>query len=238
VELLEKGGLQTIGNYNPRVRDDICEVIALPVRLQKSDKTEVKGNLPVAFCAWHYFEYDPEPADFEVMQRYANIMPVFAFVQVGTEYQAQADTKQVSIAHSLIDTGAPEFVIENSTHWVQNTEVYKGKLVVYSTGNFIFDQLDSETNRGLSIDTTMTLPYDDNVAKWLKIGDACDPRDDNCLEQAEEQGLKKVAIDLKYKAIGSSTGYRQVTQKADTALQKAIEARANWLDTLKALGQN
>lgn len=237
VELLEKGGLQTVGNYNPREKDDICEVIALPVRLQKPDKSEVKGTLPVAFCAWHYFEYEPEEGEIETMDRYAKIMPVFAFMQVGTEYQSRADDKQVRIAHKIIDRG-PEFLIGNSPHWVQNTEVYKGKLIVYSTGNFIFDQLDEETNRGLSIAATMTVPYDENAAKWLELGDKCRPRNDNCLEIAEEQGLKKVSVKLTYEAIASTTGYREVTQKADAATQRAVEERANWSKTLRELGQN
>ncbi len=234
VELLEKGGLQTIGNASPRVKDDICEVVAWPVRLQKPDKTEVKGILPIAFCAWHYFEVDPGPGEIEAMDRYAKIMPVFAFMQVGVEYRSEADEKQKSIAHKIIDRG-PEFLIGNSPHWVQNTEAYKGKLIVYSTGNFIFDQLDEETNRGLSIATTMTIPYDENVAKWLELGDKCRPRKDNCLEMAEQQGLKKIDIKLTYEPIGSSGGYRELTQKAGPALQSAIEERANWKETLEGL---
>lgn len=237
VDLLEEGGIQTFGNYDPRVTEDICQVVALPVRVQKPDQTEEKATLPVAFCAWHYFEVDPEQEEIEVMNRYARIMPVFAFVQVGVEYRAEADDKQISIAHRLIDTGSPEFVIENSPHWVQNTEVYKGKLIVYSTGNFIFDQLDDETNRGLSIDTSMTIPYDANVAKWLTLGEQCKARDDSCLNEAEEQDLKKVTLKLTYEAIGSSTGYREVTQKATPALQQAIEQRANWAETKRLLGQ-
>jgi hypothetical protein len=234
VRLLEEGGIQTLGNYSPRVKDDICEVVAWPVRLQKKDKTEVKGKLPIAFCAWHYFEYDPEPGEIEVMDRYVRVMPVFAFMQVGTEYQPRADDKQVRIAHRIIDRG-PEFLIGNSPHWVQNTEVYKGKLIVYSTGNFIFDQLDYETNRGLSIAVTMTLPYDENVAKWLEFGDQCRPRNDSCLEMAEEQGLEKIKPKLEYEAIGSSGGYRQLTQRANADLQRAIEERANWQQSMNQL---
>lgn len=234
VKLLEAGGLQTIGNYDPRVKDDICEVVAWPVRVQKKGNSELKGTLPIAFCAWHYFEKDPGSGEIEAMDRYAKIMPVFAFSQVGVEYRPNADDKQISIAHKIADRD-PEFVIVNSPHWVQETEAYKGKLIVYSTGNFIFDQLDEETNRGLSIAASMTLSYDENVAKWLELGDKCRPRNDDCLEQAEKMGLKKVDIKLSYEAVGSSTGYREVTQKAGAALQAAIEERANWKETLEGL---
>jgi hypothetical protein len=237
VQLLEKAGVQTIGNYTPRALDDICEVIGLPVRLIKPDQTVQKGTLPIAFCAWHYFSFDAGPGEIEAMDEYASIMPVFAFMQVGVEYRASADQKQTSIARQLIDHGGPEFVIGNSPHWVQNTEVYKGKLIVYSTGNFIFDQLDKETNRGLSIDASMIIDYDDNVAKWLELGEVCLTRDDSCLREAQQKGLKKINIKLQYKAIGSETGYKQITQKANAATQQAIENRANWLTTLRQLGQ-
>lgn len=237
VRLLEEGGLQTIGNYSPREKNDICEVIALPVRLQKADKSEVKGSLPVAFCAWHYFDFEPQAGEIETLKEYADIMPVFAFMQVGAEYQARADDKQRRIAHEIIDQG-PEFLIGNSPHWVQDTEAYKGKLIVYSTGNFMFDQLDDETNRGLSISASMTIAYDDNVAKWLELGDTCRPRGDNCLELARQQGLSKVTPAISYEAVGSLGGYREITQKADAVTQKAIEERANWAETLRELGQS
>lgn len=234
IKLLEEGGIQTIGNYSPRVKEDICEVVAWPVRLQQEGQNLAEGMLPIAFCAWHYFEFDPEPGEIEVMDRYAKIMPVFAFMQVGTEYQAKADSKQESIARKIVDRG-PEFLIGNSPHWVQNTEFYKGKLIVYSTGNFIFDQLDYETNRGLSISVDMQIKYDENVAKWLELGKLCRPRKDDCLKKAESMGLRKVRSVFSFDAIGSSGGYRQVTQLAGPELQKSIEERANWQDTLNQM---
>ncbi len=238
VRLLEEGGIQTFGNYTPRVAEDICEPVALPVRIQKSDGSEAEATMPVAFCAWHYFEFDPQPGEFEVMERYAKVMPVFAFVQIGVEYRATADDRQITVARGLIDTGHPEFVIENSAHWVQNTEVYKGKLIVYSTGNFIFDQLDDETNRGLSIDTSLSLDYDDNVAGLLALGERCRSRTDDCLRLAEEQQISRPNLLLSYQPVGSSTGFREITRKATPALQTAIEERANWAKTSKELGQS
>lgn len=234
VKHLEDAGYQTIGNANPHKKDDICEVIALPVRLQKPDKSEVDGTLPIAFCAWHYFSYKPEAGEIETMDRYAKIMPVFAFMQVGVEYRATADTDQISIGHKIIDRG-PEFLIGNSPHWVQNTEAYKGKLIVYSTGNFIFDQLDTETNRGVSIDVDMNIPYDDNVAKWLALGDQCKTRSDDCLQKAEQQGLNKIKPTLTYKPVVTVTGYRKITAKADPATEEAVLERMNWTKTLQGL---
>ncbi len=48
-----------------------------------------------------------------------------------------------------IDAGA-DLIIGNHPHWVQGIEVYKGKLITYAHGNFIFDQMWSyETRLGV-----------------------------------------------------------------------------------------
>lgn len=231
-------GVQYFGNYDPTITKDICEVIAMPVRIQKSDKSEEKSSLPIAFCAWHYFNYfrGPYPDELAVVKQYADIMPVFGFVEMGNEYHATASTDQVTIAHQLVDTGL-DFLLANNPHWVQNTEVYKGKLVVYSLGNFIFDQLDTETQRGASIDAAMTVPYDANVAKWLTLGPSCAAFRDTCLQTAQTQGLKKIPIKLSYAVVASQGGAGKITHKADAATQAAVEERMNWTATAKALGQ-
>ena len=52
----------------------------------------------------------------------------------------------VNIGHEAIDLGA-DIVIGNHPHWYQGVEVYKGKLITYSHGNFVFDQMWSEETR-------------------------------------------------------------------------------------------
>jgi poly-gamma-glutamate capsule biosynthesis protein CapA/YwtB (metallophosphatase superfamily) len=53
------------------------------------------------------------------------------------------------IAHLAVDAGA-DLVLGNHPHWVQAVELYKGKLIVYAHGNFIFDQMWSlETRIGV-----------------------------------------------------------------------------------------
>ncbi|NDC94777.1 hypothetical protein EBZ38_09650, partial [bacterium] len=235
---LQEAGAQYFGNYDPTILSDICEVIALPVRIQKQDKTEQRASLPIAFCGWHYFNYNrgPTEAELAVAKKYAAVMPVFAFAEIGNEYQPSASEGQRTIAKQIIDTGA-EFVLANNPHWVQDSEVYKGKLIVYSLGNFIFDQIDAETQRGVSIDTLITIPYDDNVAKWLAIGNSCQAFKDSCLVQAQQLGLKKVNLKLFYTPVANQNGARKVTHKATPEVQKAVEDRLNWSEVSKQLGQ-
>jgi poly-gamma-glutamate capsule biosynthesis protein CapA/YwtB (metallophosphatase superfamily) len=128
-------------------------------------------------------------------------------------------------------------VIANNPHWVQNAEVYKGKLIVYSTGNFIFDQIDAETMRSASIDVSITTDYNQNVQAWLKLGQQCKTFQDNCLEQAEKTGLKKINLQLHYGVVAGQGGAHELTHKADAATQRAVEDRLNWVQALKELSQ-
>ncbi len=233
-EYLDKAGVQYHGNYDPEVAEDTCEVISLPAREidEKSNKS-TPTNLPVAFCSWHYFYRTPKPGEIERMAEYAKIMPVFAFVHAGVEYRTTADDTQVAIARKIIDQNA-EFVIVNNPHWVQNSEAYKGKLIVYSTGNFIFDQLDSEGMRSASIDVSLTLKNDTDTKSWLELSKTCQQWHDNCLKLAQEKGLKKPKLQLSYAAVGGDNSNRQ-TKKASPTLQKAIEDRLNWQKTMSEL---
>ncbi len=226
--------VQYFGTFDPAVTDDDCEVVALPVHIQHAGKANTKGALPVAFCAWHYVYRLPRPGEIESEQRYAKTMPVFGFAHMGREYIPKAEDTQVSIAHQIIDGGS-EFVIANQSHWVQNTEVYKGKLIVYSTGNLIFDQLDTETNRGDNIAVSLSVKDDANVKKWLALGPSCHDYHDQCLAMAEKQGLQKVQLHLDYDVIASQGGNKVVTHLADPATQAAVEQRMNWSATCQTL---
>ncbi|MDA1060814.1 MAG: AmmeMemoRadiSam system protein B [bacterium] len=61
-------------------------------------------------------------------------------VHWGIEYKQRADySTQVEPGHAFIDAGA-DFVIGHHPHVVENFEIYKGKFIFYSLGNFVFDQ--------------------------------------------------------------------------------------------------
>lgn len=69
----------------------------------------------------------------------------------GVEYQTKNSQGQQKLAHQLIDNGA-DLIIGSHPHVVQNIEKYKGKMIFYSLGNFVFDQYFSiKTQQGLAI---------------------------------------------------------------------------------------
>lgn len=234
---LQEAGIQTVGHYNPHTEEDNCKVVGFPVRIEKTDGAEENGTLPIAVCAFNYkILFSPEQGEMEIMQRYAKIMPVFGLLQAGAEYITAAGAQQRTYARQMIDNGAT-FVIANGTHYVQDSEAYKGKLIIYSLGNFIFDQTDYETMRSVSIAVDMTLQHNENTAKWLALSKNCNitTREDNCLVEAEKQKLSKIDLELKFEPIGASGGVRKITKRADAELQKAIEERLNWPQTLNEL---
>lgn len=70
----------------------------------------------------------------------------------GTEYELHHSAHQERIYHELIDAGA-DVIIGHHPHVVQDVEQYRGKWIIYSLGNFVFDQnWSEETRRGMMLD--------------------------------------------------------------------------------------
>jgi len=69
----------------------------------------------------------------------------------GDEYK-KFNTRQETLAKKAIDAGA-DIIIGHHPHVIQDIEIYKGKMIVYSLGNFIFDQYFSpETLEGMNVE--------------------------------------------------------------------------------------
>ncbi|NCU41946.1 MAG: CapA family protein [Candidatus Moranbacteria bacterium] len=79
---------------------------------------------------------------------------VVVYTHWGQEYKTISDQKQKNLAHNFIDAGA-DAVIGSHPHVIQEKEVYKGKTIYYSLGNFIFDQyFDALVKKGLVVRAT------------------------------------------------------------------------------------
>ncbi|MEN9621922.1 MAG: hypothetical protein RLZZ67_356 [Candidatus Parcubacteria bacterium] len=63
---------------------------------------------------------------------------VFVYTHWGDEYVV-ANEYQKNLAYRFIDAGA-DMVVGSHPHVIQESEIYKGKYIFYSLGNFIFDQ--------------------------------------------------------------------------------------------------
>lgn len=69
-------------------------------------------------------------------------------VHWGPEYKSESD-RQKKWGRLMVDSGA-DLVIGHHPHVVQGVEIYKGVPIVYSLGNFVFDQMwSTETREGV-----------------------------------------------------------------------------------------
>ena len=76
------------------------------------------------------------------------------FIHWGEEYKLKHTEGQEVLAHSLIDAGV-DAVVGHHPHVVEDIEIYNGKPIFYSLGNFIFDQyFNNEVQTGLTVQLT------------------------------------------------------------------------------------
>jgi poly-gamma-glutamate capsule biosynthesis protein CapA/YwtB (metallophosphatase superfamily) len=66
----------------------------------------------------------------------------------GEEYWKKPNTSQVSIGKELIDAGA-DLILGHHPHVLQPIEEYNGGVIVYSLGNFVFDQSKEKTKKSV-----------------------------------------------------------------------------------------
>ena len=71
---------------------------------------------------------------------------LIVFTHWGIEYHPQQSYDQEAMARVAIDAGA-DFVVGAHPHVIQPSSSYRGKPIVYSLGNFVFDEMWGEMER-------------------------------------------------------------------------------------------
>lgn len=89
---------------------------------------------------------EPEKMTAAINGAAANADFTVVSLHAGTEYAAEPDATQVRFARLAIDAGA-DLVLGSHPHVVQKVERHRGKYILYSLGNFVFDQLWSRDTR-------------------------------------------------------------------------------------------
>lgn len=91
---------------------------------------------------------------------------VIPFMHWGWEYQDGPDGRQRQLARAMIDAGAAA-VVGGHPHVTQGAEVYRGRPIVYSLGNFVFDGFTAPEAR---LGWLLRLDIDhDGVTGWRTI---------------------------------------------------------------------
>ncbi|MFY9589027.1 MAG: CapA family protein, partial [Actinomycetota bacterium] len=117
------------------------------------------GAVRIRMAPWFPFSDEDLAAvvgDVKRARKLADV--VIVYPHWGQEYVAKPNADQIRVAHALIDAGA-DMLIATHPHWVQGAEVYKGHLIAYSLGNFVFDQTwSTETQEGAALQLTFWGP--------------------------------------------------------------------------------
>lgn len=81
---------------------------------------------------------------------------VILYAHWGKEYETKADALQKELARKFVDAGA-DLIIGSHPHVVQEKEIYNGKTIYYSLGNFIFDQyFNPNAAEGLAVEAIIS----------------------------------------------------------------------------------
>ncbi len=140
---LQAAGLLVFGD---QVHDDAIALATTTIRGQR-----------FAFIGFNTTDnpLDLVAASSTLVQAQSSADHVIVYMHWGPEYKNRPPASIIKEAQWLIDHGA-DIVIGGHPHWVQGIELYKNKPIVYSLGNFIFDQdFSRETKEGLAMKVTI-----------------------------------------------------------------------------------
>ena len=105
----------------------------------------------INICQSNYEELGVKVA--ELKNEYPNAVLVVN-LHWGPEHILQPTRDQIRQGRHLIDQGA-DLIIGHHPHVIQSKEVYKGKEIYYSLGNFIFDQMTDLNSPALMVKVTV-----------------------------------------------------------------------------------
>lgn len=134
VGLLKTAGIIPIGDY----ADDQEPVFS------------IVGDKTFAFLAYadvyRAVSLDRLAADIDAAKAEADVV-VVSF-HWGVEYAHDPVARQVVLAHAAIDAGA-SVILGHHPHVLQGVETYQDGLILYSLGNFVFDQVGEDENESM-----------------------------------------------------------------------------------------
>jgi len=225
---LEENGIQYFGSYDYTNTTDVCNVVAWPVIVTYSDGSTKNGDVPLALCGYDGVFGIPVADAIDEIKTYSAVVPTIAMPHMGVEYTTTPNNIQRNTYHRMINDGA-DMVLGNHPHWVQSAESYNGHLIMYSMGNFIFDQqANSEVTRSAVVNVKMSLSDNSDILqKWLEIGKTCGSYDDSCLKQVEQAGLAKPKYNWQIGIMGGDSS-NKITKPASAEVTAGILERLGW----------
>jgi poly-gamma-glutamate synthesis protein (capsule biosynthesis protein) len=137
---LDKAGIAYCGSRAERERS--WEPVIFDV---KGTRVGFMACTDLSFEHGSYAKFDKDPAVAQAAVKSAREQCDLLFVSVhwGEEYESMPRDRAIRTARLLIDAGA-DCILGHHPHTLQGIGVYKGKPILYSMGNFVFDQREGE----------------------------------------------------------------------------------------------
>jgi len=136
------------------VLSEIGEVFGEPYTLSSSTVSVLEvNNMRVALIGLYAVDSTPHAADVKtLMTSVTGVSDTqVVFIHWGKEYELTHSKQQAEFARALVAHGA-DLIIGHHPHVVQDIELYQGVPIVYSLGNFVFDQYFSkDVQEGLMV---------------------------------------------------------------------------------------
>jgi poly-gamma-glutamate synthesis protein (capsule biosynthesis protein) len=110
---------------------------------------------------------DPAAISQDVSQARSLADVVVVLLHAGLEGYSVYTTLQQTLAHTAVDAGAT-LVLGSHSHVLQPVERYKGGLIVYSLGNFVFDGFLAPSNYSAIFSATLT-PRGLQSYEWVPV---------------------------------------------------------------------
>jgi len=150
IDFLKSEGIRFVGagrNFNEAHQPEIFEINGLRIAFlgyygSKKHSNSHPATEDSAGTAMRKLKY--------IKQDIKKIRDSVDFISVnlhwGYEKENYPDTSQVKFAHKIIDYGA-DLIVGHHPHVLQGVERYRGKIIAYSLGNFIFGGNSRTTER-------------------------------------------------------------------------------------------
>ena len=169
-------------------------------------RVEETKNLPLY---WHL----PDFCDIE--NEYKNVTGAdfkVAYIHWGVEYVNYPCVEQVKFAHWLVDLGY-DLIVGMHPHVLQGFEVYKGKHIFYSVGNFVFNMAYEPSKYSALISCVVE---NKKVGfQYVHIGKDC------CPEIVEEE---QVPVELRFGTLNKMIGKEKNIEKYISDYKKGLKA--------------
>lgn len=113
------------------------------------------NGISIGFVNYNQFVSGGKERAFDDIAKIRNLVEILVvYTHWGNEY-VQENQGIKDLAHQFVDVGA-DLIVGSHPHVVQGIEIYQGKKIYYSLGNFVFDQyFEAAVQNGLLVDASV-----------------------------------------------------------------------------------